>query len=79
MVDALQCPHCAAPVFSLSNDGTRLLVVRTALTLHKSGDVEISCPKCRNGVLLPLATSGKIELRKGHVARPIVFVAKQRA
>lgn len=68
------CPHCGAELFSRSGDGQRLVLPKTALVLHKgSGDVEVNCPRCKNGVLLPLSVSAEVKLRKGRVARPIVF------
>jgi len=58
------CPHCGKAVFRLSPDGLKLKAPTTCLVIHKSGEVEINCPKCKLGVLVPLATAGTLELRK---------------
>lgn len=59
------CPHCGQPVFRKSTSGSKLKVATRVLVIHKSGEVEINCPSCRKGVLIPLVRSeGEGELRK---------------
>ncbi len=69
----MNCPHCNSAIFSLSKDGERLKALTTVIVLHKSGVVEINCPRCKNGVILPLVKSDKVELRKGRVQQRFVF------
>lgn len=60
-----RCPHCGKAIFRSSPDGSKIKAPTTCLVLHKSGEVEINCPKCKLGVLVPLtAVSGSQELRK---------------
>lgn len=68
----MKCPSCQNSVFVLSNDGERLRAATTMVILHKSGEVEINCPTCKNGVILPLAVTGST-LKKGRAYRPVVF------
>lgn len=63
------CPHCGKPVFRLSPDGAKLKATTTCLVLHKSGEIEINCPRCRLGVLVPLVVntaSMKLQKAKPH-------------
>jgi len=57
------CPHCDKQVFQTTKDGTRAKARITCLILHKSGDVEINCPACKRGILLPFqkAENGKLQ------------------
>lgn len=48
------CPHCGKSVFRLSPDGKRIKAATSCLVIHKSGEIEINCPKCKLGVLVPL-------------------------
>jgi len=50
------CPHCGKPVFRLNPDGTKIKAATTCLIIHKSGEIEINCPKCKLGVIVPLVT-----------------------
>lgn len=60
-----KCPHCGKAIFRPSPDGSKIKAPTTCLVLHKSGEVEINCPKCKLGVLVPLAAvKGESELRK---------------
>lgn len=60
-----KCPHCGKTVFRLAPDGLRVKAATTCLVLHKSGEVEINCPKCKLGILVPLeAREGDLELKK---------------
>ena len=68
-----ECPHCAASLFTLHDEGARLKANTTIIVLHKSGDVEINCSNCKNGVLLPLVVSKDVQLRKGRTYRPVIF------
>ena len=63
------CPHCKAGLFALSRDGAKLKAITSILVLHKSGEVEINCTSCKNGVLLPLAVVPGAQLAKGRVAQ----------
>lgn len=53
------CPHCSAEIVRGSGDKVK---IRTSIVvLHKSGSVEINCPSCKRGVLIPaVLTSGPI-------------------
>ena len=62
------CPHCSHALFRMAADGLKIKAATSCLVLHKSGDVEINCPKCKLGVLVPLNISGgQMALKK---ARP---------
>lgn len=65
------CPHCQAELFAMSRDGAKLKAITSILVLHKSGEVEINCAACKNGVLLPLAAVPGAALAKGRVAQRI--------
>lgn len=65
------CPHCSAPLFTMSRDGAKLKALTSILVLHKSGEVEINCTSCKNGVLVPLAAVPGATLAKGRVAQRI--------
>ena len=69
----MKCPYCQAEVFTLSRDGERAKAQTSMIVLHKGGDLEINCPSCKNGVLLPFTILRGRELRKGRAYRPIVF------
>ena len=61
----IECPYCGGRVFSLAKSGDRLKAKTSMLVLHKSGDVEINCTHCKQGVLVPLVPkSGEKRLRK---------------
>ena len=45
------CPHCAQPLFVAGHNGAAK-IGRTALVLHKSGDVEANCGRCRAAVII---------------------------
>jgi len=64
-----RCPHCNHKLFRLSKGGQKLKVATTVLVLHKSGEVEINCPKCKLGVLVPLKADGKKTLRKAALSQ----------
>jgi hypothetical protein len=72
----MDCPHCSAPVFRLSEDGSKLKARTRILVLHKSGgSVEINCHSCGRGVILPLALSpGDFQIKKAAAPR---FVARR--
>lgn len=62
------CPYCGEPVFTMAKDGDRLKARTSILVLHKSGEVEINCPHCKQGLIVPLAAiSGDKQLRKARV------------
>lgn len=46
------CPHCQQPMFRRSESGNKAKLGRSAVVLHKSGDIEVNCPRCRRGVIL---------------------------
>lgn len=69
----MNCPHCAQPVFRKSADGTRLKARTSILVLHKAGGIEINCPSCRGGIVIPVAPV-EGALQKAHVPR---FVARR--
>jgi hypothetical protein len=46
------CPHCQQPVFRRSDSGGKVKLGRSAVVLHKSGDIEVNCPRCRRGIVL---------------------------
>lgn len=46
------CPHCLQPLFRKSESGDKLKIGRTPLVLHRGGDVEINCPRCKRGVIV---------------------------
>lgn len=72
MTSPLACPHCEAPIFRQSPDGLKLRVRTSVLVLHKSGEVEINCPSCSHGVLVPLvAAPGPVMLKKAIETRLI--------
>ena len=63
---ALNCPHCGGAIFHLSKSGDRLKAPTSMIVLHKGdGGVEINCPGCKGGVIIPLVpVEGDMELRK---------------
>lgn len=66
------CPHCEGAVFQASPSK---LKARTAiLVLHKSGEVETSCPLCKKAVLLPLRIiDGPFEIKKAASPRLVIL------
>lgn len=55
------CPHCNADIARASGDKVK---IRTSIVvLHKSGGIEINCPTCKRGVIIP-ATIGAGPIRK---------------
>ncbi len=46
------CPHCHLPLFRKSETGDKLKVGRTMVVLHRGGDVEVNCPRCKGGVIV---------------------------
>ena len=69
------CPHCGKPVFRKSAGGQKVKARTKILVLHKSGEVEINCPECGRGVLLPLTLDeGSPDLRKAELPR---FIARK--
>ena len=58
------CPHCGKTLFRLTPDGQRVKAATSCLVLHKSGEVEINCPKCKLGVIIPLQSTGETMLKK---------------
>lgn len=74
MKGVTHCPHCSKRVLSLSKDGARLRFPTTCLVLHKSGMVEVNCPHCKHGVIVPLeAVSGQKSLKKGEIRHRYVL------
>lgn len=74
----LGCPHCAAQLFRASHDGTRVKARTSILVLYKSGEVEINCPSCSRGVLIPLVLApGPIVLRKAQDASQPKLVVRR--
>lgn len=60
-------------MFRPSQDGQKIKAPTSIVVLHKSGEVEINCPKCKQGVYLPLvAAEGVPTLRKARSQRFIV-------
>jgi len=73
MTTPLDCPHCGKQLFRASKDGSRVKARTAILVLHKAGDVEINCPECHRGVLVPLvASSAPITLRKADAPKLVV-------
>ena len=70
------CPHCDKEMFRPSKDGSKLKLPTSMLVLHKAGDVEVNCPHCKQGVIVPLqAKTGPPELRKAQ-AGPRFIIKK---
>lgn len=60
-------------MFRPSKDGQKIKAPTSMLVLHKSGEVEINCARCKQGVLLPLTPSeGEPVLRKAKTMRFVV-------
>lgn len=73
----LACPHCAVPLFRASLDGSRVKARTSILVLHKSGEVEINCPSCSKGVLVPLTPApGPVMLKKAEATPPRYVVRR---
>lgn len=51
------CPHCQQPMFRKSEHGNKQKLARTPVIVHKSGDIEVNCPRCRRGVILGSAAT----------------------
>lgn len=67
------CPHCGHEMFKPTPDGLKIKTPTSMLVLHKSGDVEINCPKCKQGVLVPLvAKAGEVALKKAAASQRFV-------
>lgn len=66
------CPHCDKPVFHLTKDRTRAKAKVTCLILHKAGEVEINCPACRRGILLPFQKAENGEMKKSQYPKHTV-------
>jgi hypothetical protein len=64
----MHCPHCNVSVMRLSQNGQKVKLPTSCLILHKSGAVEVNCPACKQGILLPLVVQGEITLKKAHPA-----------
>lgn len=58
------CPHCEAPLFRKSGDGSKLKAKTSIFVMHRSGDAEINCKSCGQGVILPLTVTPEKGLRK---------------
>lgn len=68
------CPTCSGALFTLSKDETKLKATTSVILLHKSGEVEINCPHCKCGVILPLAPiPGQTTLKKGRQHQRLVL------
>jgi ssDNA-binding Zn-finger/Zn-ribbon topoisomerase 1 len=52
MSTAVACPHCNAEV--ARGSGEKVKIRTSIVVLHKSGGVEINCPTCRRGILIPV-------------------------
>lgn len=50
------CPHCQQPMFRKSESGGKQKLGRTPVIVHKTGDIEANCPRCRRGVIIGKAT-----------------------
>lgn len=70
------CPNCEGKLFRASKDARKVKARTSMLILHKSGEVEINCPHCKQGVLLPLVAAGPPVLRKARVQRFVVMKKK---
>lgn len=69
----MKCPHCGCQMFQLAKSGLKLKMRTRILVLHKSGDVEVNCPSCHRGVLLPLqAKPGITEVRKALAPKLVI-------
>ncbi|MDQ3171086.1 MAG: hypothetical protein M3Q55_13195 [Acidobacteriota bacterium] len=45
------CPHCGVEIARESGDKTK---IRTSIVvLHKGGGIEINCPACKGGIIIP--------------------------
>lgn len=64
MTQNLECPHCGFAVFRKASGGGRYKARTTIMVLHKSGDVEINCGKCKRALILPMQFRASVELRK---------------
>ena len=74
-MNPLACPHCACEVFKSAEGGLKLKARTSILVLHKgTNDVEINCPGCSRGILVPLMPTSDIQIRK---AAPPRFVARR--
>lgn len=51
----MNCPHCDKPMVKAF--GLKLKIPTSMVVLHKAGDVEVNCPHCKAGVLLPLTVT----------------------
>jgi hypothetical protein len=67
------CPHCDKPVFHMTKDRTRAKAKVTCLILHKAGDVEINCPECKRGILLPFHRAESGEMKKSQYPKHTVL------
>jgi len=64
-------------MFRPSKDGQKLKLSTSMLVLHKSGGVEVNCPSCKQGVLVPLqAVEGEPVLKKASTTRFVIHKGK---
>lgn len=61
-----ECPHCQQPVFRRDSTGNKAKLGRTPFVLHKSGDIEVNCPRCRRGIIV------------GRIVEPVMKKAQPR-
>ena len=71
------CPHCEKAVFQTSP--SKLKARTKILVIHKSGEIEIGCPECKRGILLPLLLKeGAFEIRKAPASSLVILDRKAR-
>jgi hypothetical protein len=68
------CPHCQAPIGHVAANSDKVKLATRIVVLHKSGDVEINCGRCKRGVIIGSMTA--TALRK---AAPPRLVIRERA
>lgn len=64
------CPHCNRTMFRLSQDGSKVKTRTTCFVMHKSGEIEINCPKCGRGVMLPFLSVQEQKPKELRKAKP---------
>ena len=78
MTNLLACPHCDTQLFRATRDGSRMKLRTSIVVLHKSGDVEVNCPHCKHGVIIPLVPApGPPVLKKADEPKLIVRLDRQ--
>ena len=69
----MNCPHCQQPVFRKSGNNGKVKVNTSIFVLHKGGEAEINCPRCRRGIII-----GRIETVQMRKAMPRLVVRTTR-